>query len=121
MVCAGLRSMFEEFFIKIPSYARSNKLRSVLSNEWLANLKKNYLTSGFFGTQFLCHQRNGVRKNKVNTTGSDNNIYENYQNYSLGILAQQKQLWFQGYLNSLPSIVKCNSFINLANIHSMRN
>ena len=42
MVCAGLRSMFEEFFIKIPSYARFNKLRSILSNERSANLKENY-------------------------------------------------------------------------------
>ena len=56
--------MFEEFFIKIPSYARFNKVRRVLSNEWLANLKKNYLTSGFFGTPFLCHQRNGVKEKK---------------------------------------------------------
>jgi len=39
-------------------------VRRVLSNEWLANLKKNYKTSGFFGTPFLCHQRNGVKEKK---------------------------------------------------------
>jgi len=39
-------------------------VRRVLSNKWLANLKKNYLTSGFFGTPFLCHQRNGVKEKK---------------------------------------------------------
>ena len=61
MVCVGLRSMFEEFFIKIPSYARSNKVHSILSNERLANLKKNYwgwfslepMALFYFGKNFL--------------------------------------------------------------------
>ena len=54
-------------------------MRRVLSNEWLANLKKNYLTSGFFGTPFLCHQRNGVKEKKYKSkTQEINNIYFGY-------------------------------------------
>ena len=61
MVSAGLRSMFEEFFIKIPSYARFYIQRSILPNERSANLKKNYwgwfslvpMALFYFGKNFL--------------------------------------------------------------------